>query len=204
VWVLINMKYPKSLQDLIDSFQKYPGIGPKTAERLAFFTVMKMNAEEVKKFSLSLNEVVEKIKPCKSCGNLTDAEICNICLDETRDNILMVVEGTKELMVLEKTNQYNGKYFVLNGVISPLNGIGPDELDFDKLIKKIDEEKIREIIIATNATVEGEMTALYIKNIVKNKDINIYRIGYGLPAGADIEYADEITLIKALEGKRIM
>ncbi|MDD2259114.1 MAG: recombination mediator RecR [Bacilli bacterium] len=198
------MKYPKSLQDLIDSFQKYPGIGPKTAERLAFFTVMKMNAEEVKKFSLSLNEVVEKIKPCKSCGNLTDAEICNICLDETRDNILMVVEGTKELMVLEKTNQYNGKYFVLNGVISPLNGIGPDELDFDKLIKKIDEEKIREIIIATNATVEGEMTALYIKNIVKNKDINIYRIGYGLPAGADIEYADEITLIKALEGKRIM
>lgn len=198
------MKYPKSLQDLIDSFQKYPGIGPKTAERLAFFTVMKMNAEEVKKFSLSLNEVVEKIKPCKSCGNLTDAEICNICLDETRDNILMVVEGTKELMVLEKTNQYNGKYFVLNGVISPLNGIGPDELDFDKLIKKIDEEKIREIIIATNATVEGEMTALYIKNIVKNKDINIYRIGYGLPAGADIEYADEITLIKALEGKRRM
>ncbi|MDD4482531.1 MAG: recombination mediator RecR [Bacilli bacterium] len=198
------MKYPKSLQDLIDGFQKYPGIGPKTAERLAFFTVMKMNAEEVKKFSLSLNEVVEKIKPCKSCGNLTDAEICNICLDETRDNILMVVEGTKELMVLEKTNQYNGKYFVLNGVISPLNGIGPDELDFDKLIKKIDEEKIREIIIATNATVEGEMTALYIKNIVKNKDINIYRIGYGLPAGADIEYADEITLIKALEGKRIM
>lgn len=198
------MKYPKSLQDLIDSFQKYPGIGPKTAERLAFFTVMKMNAEEVKKFSLSLNEVVEKIKPCKSCGNLTDAEICNICLDETRDNILMVVEGTKELMVLEKTNQYNGKYFVLNGVISPLNGIGPDELDFDKLIKKIDEEKIREIIIATNATVEGEMTALYIKNIVKNKDINIYRIGYGLPAGADIEYADEITLIKALEGKKKM
>lgn len=189
---------------MIDGFQKYPGIGPKTAERLAFFTVMKMNAEEVKKFSLSLNEVVEKIKPCKSCGNLTDAEICNICLDETRDNILMVVEGTKELMVLEKTNQYNGKYFVLNGVISPLNGIGPDELDFDKLIKKIDEEKIREIIIATNATVEGEMTALYIKNIVKNKDINIYRIGYGLPAGADIEYADEITLIKALEGKRIM
>lgn len=198
------MKYPNSLQALIDSFQRYPGVGPKTAERLAFFTVMKMSKEEVKKLSSNLIEVIEKIRPCKNCGNLTDIDICNICSDQTRDNIIMVVEGTKDLMVLEKTNQYNGKYFVLNGVISPLNGIGPDDLDFDKLLKRIDDEKIYEIIVATNATVEGEMTALYINNILKDKKINIYRIGYGLPAGADIEYADEITLMKALEGKKKM
>ena len=198
------MKYPNSLQALIDSFQRYPGVGPKTAERLAFFTVMKMSKEEVKKLSSNLIEVIEKIRPCKNCGNLTDIDICNICSDQTRDNIIMVVEGTKDLMVLEKTNQYNGKYFVLNGVISPLNGIGPDDLDFDKLLKRIEDEKIYEIIVATNATVEGEMTAIYINNILKDKKINIYRIGYGLPAGADIEYADEITLMKALEGKKKM
>lgn len=198
------MRYPNSLQALIDSFQRYPGIGPKTAERLAFFTVMKMNKEEVKKLSSNLLDVMNKIKPCKNCGNLTDADICNICIDQTRDNILMIVEGTKDLMVLEKTKQYNGKYFVLNGVISPLNGISPDDLDFDKLLKRIQDEDIGEIIVATNATIEGEMTALYIKNILKDKNINVYRIGYGLPAGADIEYADEITLIKALEGKKKM
>lgn len=198
------MRYPNSLQALIDSFQRYPGIGPKTAERLAFFTVMKMNKEEVKKLSSNLLDVMNKIKPCKNCGNLTDADICNICIDQTRDNILMIVEGTKDLMVLEKTKQYNGKYFVLNGVISPLNGISPDDLDFDKLLKRIQDEDIGEIIVATNATIEGEMTALYIKNTLKDKNINVYRIGYGLPAGADIEYADEITLIKALEGKKKM
>ncbi|HHX78473.1 MAG TPA: recombination protein RecR [Acholeplasmataceae bacterium] len=198
------MKYPNSLQALIDSFQRYPGIGPKTAERLAFFTVMKMSKEEVKKLALNLNDVIEKIAPCKRCGNLTDTDICHICADDSRDNTILIVEGTKDLMVFEKTNQYNGKYFVLNGVISPLNGISPDELDFDKLLKRIENEKIVEIIVATSATIEGEMTALYIKNIIKDINVNIYRIGYGLPAGADIEYADEITLIKALEGKKKM
>lgn len=198
------MKYPNSLQALIESFQRYPGVGPKTAERLAFFTVMKMSKEEVKKLSLNLNEVLEKIRPCQNCGNLTDEIICNICSDTSRDNVLMIVEGTKDLMALEKTNQFNGKYFVLNGVISPLNGVSPDDLDFDKLIKRIEDENITEIIISTNATVEGEMTALYIRNILKDNNINVYRIGYGLPAGADIEYADEITLMKALEGKKKM
>lgn len=196
------MKYPKSLQDLIDCFTLYPGIGPKTAERLAFHTILKLKKEHVEKFSKSLNEAFDSIKRCQVCGNLTEGEVCEICKDKNRNNTLIVVDSSKDVNVLEKTNQYNGKYHVLNGLISPLNGVGPEDININKLFKRIEEENISEIIIATSANIDGEMTAMYIKNVLNDKNVDVYRIGYGLPAGGDIEYADEVTLIRALEGKR--
>lgn len=198
------MKYPESFQELIDCFSMYPGIGPKTAERLAFHTILKLKKEKVSKFSESLVKAYESIKKCSVCGALTDKEVCDICSDENRSKTIMVVESSKEVNVFEKTNQYNGKYHVLNGLVSPLNGVGPDDINLASLFKRIDNEKIEDVIISTSASINGEMTSMYIKNYLeeKNKNINVYRIGYGLPAGADIEYADEVTLVKALEGKR--
>lgn len=198
------MKYPKALQDLIDSFSMYPGIGPKTAERLAFHTILKMKKENVNKFSENLVKAYENIKKCSVCGTLTEDDVCSICTDKSRENIIMVVESSKEVNVFEKTNQYNGKYHVLNGLISPLNGIGPGDVNIQKLFDRIKEENIKEVIVSTSSSIDGEMTAMYIKNYLQGVDssVNVYRIGYGLPAGADIEYADEITLVKALEGRR--
>lgn len=198
------MKYPKALQDLIDSFSMYPGIGPKTAERLAFHTILKMKKENVNKFSENLVKAYENIKKCSVCGTLTEDDVCSICTDRSRENIIMVVESSKEVNVFEKTNQYNGKYHVLNGLISPLNGIGPEDVNIQKLFDRIKEENIKEVIVSTSSSIDGEMTAMYIKNYLQGGDssVNVYRIGYGLPAGADIEYADEITLVKALEGRR--
>ena len=198
------MKYPKALQDLIDSFSMYPGIGPKTAERLAFHTILKMKKENVNKFSENLVKAYENIKKCSVCGTLTEDDVCSICTDKSRENIIMVVESSKEVNVFEKTNQYNGKYHVLNGLISPLNGVGPEDVNIQKLFDRIKEEGIKEVIVSTSSSIDGEMTAMYIKNYLQGVDssVNIYRIGYGLPAGADIEYADEITLVKALEGRR--
>lgn len=196
------MKYPKSLQDLIDCFALYPGIGPKTAERLAFHTILKLKKDYVEKFSESLINAYESIKKCNVCGNLTEDDVCEICKDQTRKNSIIVVDSSKEVNVFEKTNQYNGKYHVLNGLISPLNGVGPEDININKLFERIENEKIEEIIIATSANIDGEMTAMYIKKSLENSGVEVYRIGYGLPAGGDIEYADEITLIRALEGKR--
>lgn len=198
------MKYPKALQDLIDSFSMYPGIGPKTAERLAFHTILKMKKENVNKFSENLVKAYENIKKCSVCGTLTEDDVCSICTDKSRENIIMVVESSKEVNVFEKTNQYNGKYHVLNGLISPLNGVGPEDVNIQKLFDRIKEEGIKEVIVSTSSSIDGEMTAMYIKNYLQGVDssVNVYRIGYGLPAGADIEYADEITLVKALEGRR--
>ena len=196
------MKYPKSLQDLIDSFAMYPGIGPKTAERLAFFTIQKMKKEHVDLFSKNLINAVDTIKKCSICGNFTDEDVCEICKDSNRNNTLIVVESSKDVIVFERINQYNGKYHVLNGLISPLNGVGPDEIGVNKLFDRIKTENISEVIVATSSTIDGEMTAMYITNYLRDSNVEVYRIGYGLPAGADIEYADDITLIRALEGKR--
>ncbi len=196
------MKYPKVLQDLIDAFAMYPGIGPKTAERLAFHTILKMKEEHVKLFSDNLIKAFELIKKCSICGNLTDEDVCDICKDELRSNTLIVVESSKDVNVFERTNQYNGKYHVLNGLISPLNGVGPNDIGLNKLFERVKNENIKELIIATSSTIDGEMTAMYITNCLKEENVEVYRIGYGLPAGADIEYADDITLIRALEGKR--
>lgn len=198
------MKYYKSLEELIECFQMYPGIGPKTAERLAFFTIQKLSKENVENFSDALKNALEDTKKCKVCGCYTDQDVCEICSDETRNKTLLVVGDTKDIITFEKTGQYHGYYHALNGLISPLNGVGPSDINIDKLFERIKNANIKEVIIATSANIDGEMTALYIKNILEKEGIKVTRIGYGLPAGGDIEYADEITLIKALEGRKEM
>lgn len=194
------MKYPGSLQDLIDSFMLLPGIGPKTAERLAYHVLLKLKDDEVAKFSESILKAYATVKKCPICGNLTDKEKCDICSDEAREATIMVVESSKDIIAFEKTKQYNGKYHVLNGLISPINGTGPNDINLNSLFERIKNENINKVIIATSATIAGEMTAMYIKNILNEEGIDVYRIGYGLPAGGDIEYADDITLLKSLEG----
>ena len=196
------MKYPKKFRELIECFESFPGIGPKTAERLAFYTINKQNQELSKKFSKSIEEAVESIHECDICGMITDSNICEMCQDETRLNTLMVVENSKDVISFEKTNAYKGKYHILKGLISPVNGIGPDDIGIDKLLSRIKKENINEIILAIPSNMEGELTSLYIKKILANDDIKIYQIGYGLPAELSVEYADEITLIKSLESKK--
>ena len=195
------MIYPKALEDLIESFQMLPGVGPKSAERLALFIITKAKTENVEAFSDNLIKAIKTIGECSTCGMITDSEKCKICEDESREKVLMVVENTKDAIAIERTKKFNGKYHVLRGLISPLNGVSPSSLNIDKLLNRIEEEKIEEVILATSATMNGEVTALYISNLLNDK-VKTTRIGYGLPVGADIEYADEITLIKALEGRR--
>ena len=198
------IKYPESLQKLIDSFKKFPGIGPKNAERLAFYTIMNLKKEDATTFSNNILDSVNNIKKCSICGMITENDLCDICLDEDRENKLMIVEGVRDVMSFEKTNFYKGKYHILNGVISPLNGISGEDLKLDKLFERIQNEKIEEIVLATSSNMDGEMTAMYIKKLLEKSNVKIYRIGYGLPVGADIEYADDITLMRALEGKKEM
>ena len=198
------MKYPDSLDKLIKSFSKYPGIGPKTAERLAFYTITKMNKDDCIDFADNLKEAINNIKECEICGLITDNDICNICSDDSRTNELMVVEGSRDVIAFEQVGSFKGKYHVLGGVISPLNGIGPDDLNINKLISRIKAENITDVIIALSANIPSETTALYLKSVLEDMNVNVYRIGYGLPVGANIEYLDEITLAKALEGKKKM
>ena len=198
------IKYPDNLQKLIDSFKKYPGIGPKNAERLAFFTIMNLKKEEALLFSENIINSINSIKKCSICGMITENDICDICKDCDRENKLMIVEGVKDVMSFEKTNYYKGKYHILNGVISPLNGISGEDLKIDKINERIKNENISEVIISTSSNLDGEMTAMYIKKMLEKESVNVYRIGYGLPVGADIEYADDITLMRAIEGKKEM
>ncbi len=198
------MKYPEALNRLIESFQMYPGIGPKTAERLAFFTFFKLKDEDIVRFSQSLLNLKTDVIYCSQCGVLTDRERCEICSDSDRRNTILVVESSRDVVAFEKTNQYDGRYHVLNGLISPLKGISPNEVNIKSLLNRVSSEAPGEVIIATAATVEGEMTAMYIKKQLENSNVKITRIGYGLPAGGDIEYADEITLVKSLEGRKDM
>ena len=164
----------------------------------------KNNYESSKKLSESIFEAIESIKECSSCGMITDENICDICEDETRENKLMIVENSKDVIAFEKTQAYKGKYHVLNGVISPTNGIGSDDLHIEKLLARIKKESFSEIIIATSSNIDGELTALYLNKVISNLGINVYRIGYGLPASTDLEYVDEITLIRSLESKKVM
>lgn len=194
------MIYPKELQELIDSFMLFPGIGPKTAERLALHAALKVDKDLLKKFSKAIDGVSENIKVCSNCGNITTEELCPICQDEEREKEIIVVENCKEVITFEKTKRYHGRYHVLNGLISPMNGVNAEDINIDKLVERITKEQIQKVIIATSATIPGEMTAMYIKNILEGKNVDVYRIGYGLPVGGDIEYADETTLLKALEG----
>ncbi|MTI93875.1 MAG: recombination protein RecR [Firmicutes bacterium] len=195
------MKYYDSLANLIGHFQKLPGIGGKTAQRLAFF-VLKMPEAEVKKFAAALVEARTKLLHCSRCGNMTDKDPCHICSDPKRSNeTICVVQETRDILAMEKTLEYKGSYHVLNGAISPLEGIGPDDLNIQTLLRRVSEEKPREIIIATNPNVQGEATAMYIAQILKPLGVLVTRIAHGLPVGGDLEYADEMTLARALEGR---
>lgn len=197
------MNYPRPLEDLIDEFMKYPGIGRKTAERYALFTVNNLSEESAKSFAEILSTVKKKIIHCSVCGHLTETDPCSICSDANRDpSILLVLESAKDVFTMEKSGNYHGMYHVLHGNLSPLNGIGPDELNLKTLWTRVQNESIKEIIIATSGTQEGEATAMYIKRVLKDTDLKITRIAYGVPVGANFEFTDEITLNRAIENRR--
>ena len=193
--------YTKSMQDLIEHFKKMPGIGPKTAERLAFY-VLKLPKDEAGRFSSAITRVKDSVKFCKRCGNLSEEDLCNICSNPRRDKTLVcVVEEPKDLILIEKSGQYKGTYHVLFGAISPLDGIGPEELTIKELLRRVKEDKVKEIILATDSDAEGETTSLYLSRELKPFKIKISRIAYGIPVGENFDYIDQATLIKALEGR---
>ena len=190
-----------SLQKLIEQFERLPGIGSKSAQRLAYY-VLNLSDSEVKDFSDAIIEAHEKIKYCEVCCNFSEEELCPICKNVKRDrSVICVVETPRDAMALEETNEYRGMYHVLHGVISPLDGKGPDDITIKQLLKRVNEEDVSEIIMATNATVEGEATAMYISRLLKPLGIRITRLAYGIPVGGDLEYTDGMTLVRALTGR---
>ncbi len=195
------MEYTKPLAKLIEYFQKLPSIGPKTAQRLALH-VIKMPENEVKNFAEALIEAKTTISYCNICFNMSSSNPCEICSNPTRNkNIVCVVAETKDLMAIEKTNEYNGTYHVLQGLISPIDGIGPDDIRIKELLYRVNQNDIKEVILALNPSVEGEATSLYLNKLLKPFNIKITRIAFGLPMGSELEYADEMTLTRALEGR---
>ena len=191
-------KYTKPLAKLIDEFSKLPGIGPRTAQRLAFF-ILKSSNEKVADFTQAITDAKKTIKYCSICGNMTDREICEICRDTNRDkSLICVVERVKDLIAIENTGEYKGVYHVLDGSISPLDGIEPSNLKIEHLLIRLKKENIKEVIIATNPNIEGEVTASYIAKLIAPLKIKITRIAYGVPIGSSLEFADEVTLTQAL------
>ncbi len=191
---------PESLNRLIDGLSDFPGIGKKTAERMAFY-LLKSNDGWAQNLAKAIMDVKEQIHECPICHNISDTSPCSICSDTKRDpSLLCVVEDTTDLVVFEKTNHFRGKYHVLGGVLSPLDGIGPEDLHFDTLLERINGEE--EVIIATNPNAEGETTALYLAKLLKEHNIKVTRLASGIPVGGDLEYTDEATLVSALEGRR--
>ena len=196
------MNYPKDLEKLISYFQKLPGIGEKSAERLAIAT-LEFNDEEAKEFSDSIISAKKNLTRCQICGHLTDKEICDICSDEGRNkNIICVIEDYKSIFSFEKTGTFRGTYHVLNGLISPMDDIGPEDINLTSLINRVEKLEHPELILALKPTVEGEATTLYIKKILEKKDVTISRLSYGIPIGAEIDYLDNVTLEKALEDRK--
>lgn len=193
------MLYPEVLNDTISSFRKLPGIGEKSAERYAL-SILELSDEDIDNFVRNVKSSKEKLHKCKTCGHLTDKEICSICDDDNRrDNLICVVEDYKSVFMFEKSGSFNGKYHVLNGLISPIDGIYPEDINISGLVERIkDEEKDAEIILALKPSIEGETTTLYIKKIFENKNIKVSRLSYGIPMGVEIDYLDSITLDRAL------
>lgn len=190
--------YPDSLKNLIESFKYLPGIGEKTAERLAF-AVLEFDDDQCELFSQSLLDVKSKIKKCSICNTLTENDVCFVCSNSLRDNeILCVVDDTKSVFLFEKLGMFNGYYHVLDGLISPLDGVNPEDIGLNKLIERISKDKFKEIILAFKPSIEGETTALYIKKILSDMDVVVSRLASGLPIGADMEYVDKLTLERAL------
>lgn len=195
------MLYPTPIAKLIDSFSKLPGIGIKTATRLAFYT-LSMSDEDVNDFAKNLLSAKRELTYCSTCGNLTDDDPCAICQDENRDqSVILLVEDSKDVSAMEKIQEYRGLYHVLHGLISPMNGVGPDDINLKSLISRLMGSEVNEVIIATNATADGEATAMYISRVLKPAGIKVTRLARGLAVGSDIEYADELTLVKAIENR---
>ena len=189
------------LEELVDQFARLPGIGKKTAQRLSFF-VLGLPEGEAEKFADAIVEAHKKIHSCKICQNLPDGEICSVCASGTRDReTICVVEDPRDVMAFERTGDYNGLYHVLHGVISPMDGVGPDGIRIKELLARLNNDEVKEVIMATNPTVEGEATAMYISKLLKPLGIKISRLAYGIPVGGDLQYADEVTLSRALKGR---
>ncbi len=189
------------LTKLVEQFASLPGIGRKTAQRLAFY-ILTLTKEQAKEFADAILDAHEKIRYCSVCKNYTDREHCEICEDETRDSSLIcVVEDAKDVAAFERTREYRGLYHVLGGLISPMDGIGPDQIFVKELLVRVQSGEVREVIMATNPTVEGEATAMYVGRLLKPFGVRVSRLAYGIPVGSDLEYADEVTLFKALENR---
>ena len=195
-------EYIEALEHLAEQFGRLQGVGRKTAMRMAFSTI-ELDADAAREFAEAIIEAKQKIHECPVCGNLTDKDICAVCEDQTRDRtVICVVEDVKAVMSIEKVREYKGVYHVLGGVISPINGITPDKIRFAELIARVNNDGVEEVIVATNPTPDGEVTAMYVSKYLKPLGVKVTRLGYGVPAGSDLEYADAITLSRALEGRR--
>ena len=196
-------QYPKPLNRLINEFSKLPGIGGKTAQRLAFH-VLSLSTPEVESLANAIRDAKQNLRYCSVCGNLTDQDPCSICSDQQRDpKVICVVESPQDVLAMERIREFNGRYHVLHGTISPVEGIGPGDINLKSLIVRLQKEpEVEEVIIATNPNIEGEATAMYISRLLKPSGIRVTRIAHGIPVGGDLEYADEVTLLKAMEGRR--
>ena len=193
--------YAAPLSKLIEQFERLPGIGRKTAQRLAFF-VLNLSEEQAEEFAKSIVDAKKGMHYCSICQNLTDSDVCSICANPSRNHsVICVVEDPRDVIAFERTRDFDGLYHVLHGVISPMDGIGPDGLKIKELLKRVNSDDITEIIMATNPDVEGEATAMYISRLLKPLSIKVTRIAYGIPVGGDLDYADDVTLARALEGR---
>ena len=194
--------FPVSMKNLVEEFSKMPGIGPKSAQRLAFH-ILRSSKNDAEAMSKAILKVKETVRFCKACNNLSDEELCDICKSSSRDRAtICVVEEPNDIIAIEKAGNYTGLYHVLLGSLSPLDGIGPDDLKVKELVERVKKERFKEIIIATDFNTEGEATALYLVKVLKNSGVRITRMAYGIPVGGDLEYADQATITKAFEGRR--
>ena len=194
--------YSPSVEKLIEAFEKLPSIGNKTAARLAFY-MLDASQEEAEEFVKAILDAKKKIKYCSKCYNISDTDPCNICSNANRDqSVICVVEDVRDVVAMERTHEFQGVYHVLHGSISPMNGVGPDQIKIKELLSRLMDGSVKELILATNPRVEGEATAMYISKLVKPLGVKVTRIAHGIPVGGDLEYTDEVTLSKALEGRR--
>ncbi len=199
-----KMKSSDPIVRLIDEFKKFPGIGQKTAERLVFF-LLKGQKETARGLAEAILNLKDKIQSCSKCNGITENDPCNICCDEKRDRkIICVVEEPRDLYAIERMGEYRGRYYVLMGSISPLDGVGPEDIHINGLVERIKKDEIQEVILATNPNMEGDATAIFISNTIKEMDVKVTRIARGLPVGSDLEYADEVTILRSFEGRMEM
>lgn len=196
------MNYPSSLQNLIEVFHQFPGVGPKTAQRLAFYLISLPEAE-VERMAETMKKAKKTLRYCSVCFSFTDKNTCTICADAKRgSSLICVVQHPRDVLIMENTGQFSGKYHVLHGALSPVEGMGPEELNIPALLERVEHNQVKEVIIATNPNIEGDATAAYLSQEIKPLNVKVSRIGFGLPVGGDLEYADEMTLGRALEGRR--